>query len=104
MFLYLEYWDLEIIIYCIFQVSGDFLTTLSKPFVFSMTNGEIHSAKISRDEPMWSANFKKALALQFQTKIEVSSLNWRQQQTNNVRHKIYININKECIWYSFILT
>ena len=89
MFLYLEYWDLEIIIYCIFQVSGDFLTTLSKPFVFSMTNGEIHSAKISRDEPMWSANFKKALALQFQTKIEVSSLKWRQQQTNNVRHKIY---------------
>jgi len=48
--------------------------------MITLVNGEIKSAKISRDEPVWSVNFKKALALQFQTKMDVSSGNWRQQQ------------------------
>jgi hypothetical protein len=53
---------------------------MEKPIMITLVNGEIKSAKISRDEPVWSVNFKKALALQFQTKMDVSSGNWRQQQ------------------------
>ncbi len=41
--------------------------------MFTMTNGEITSAKISKNEPVWCVNFKKALALQFQAKMDVSS-------------------------------
>ena len=44
-----------------------------------MTNGEIRTPKIFKDEPVWSVNFKKALALQFQTKMDMSS-GWEQQQ------------------------
>lgn len=50
-----------------------------------MTNGEIHSAKISKGEPIWSVNFKKALALQFQTKYDVSLI---EEETNMVKIKL----------------
>ena len=54
-----------------------------------MVNGEIKSAKVSKDEPVWSVNFKKALALQFQTKMDSSSPSWEEQQQNQVKIIIY---------------
>jgi hypothetical protein len=48
-----------------------------------MSEGEIRSAKVSRDEPVWSVNFKKALALQLQTKLDLSN---REQEENRVRY------------------
>jgi hypothetical protein len=57
-----------------------------------MTNGEIHSAKISRDEPIWSVNFKKALALQFQTKYDVSL----SQEENNMVGKSFNKCGFTC--------
>jgi hypothetical protein len=60
--------------------------------MFSLSNGEIKSAKVSKDEPVWSVNFKKALALQFQTRMDVASLQWNQQQQqqreNNQRDQV----------------
>ena len=38
--------------------------------MFTISGGEIQTAKISRGEPVWSVNFKKALALQLQTKLD----------------------------------
>jgi len=55
------------------EVSGEYQKYLSQPMMFTMTNGEITSAKISKNEPVWCVNFKKALALQFQAKMDVSS-------------------------------
>jgi len=41
--------------------------------LFTMTNGEITTAEISKDEPVWCVNFKKAIALQFQAKSDATS-------------------------------
>jgi hypothetical protein len=43
---------------------------LSQPIVFTVSGGEVRSAKVSRDDPVWAVNFKKALALQLQTKLD----------------------------------
>nr|AGT28481.1 vitellogenin 2 [Pseudodiaptomus annandalei] len=40
---------------------ADYQKILGTPVEFSMQNGEVSQVKISRDEPQWSANFKKAL-------------------------------------------
>ena len=74
--------ELKIFFTC--QVTGEYHSILSKPIMFSVSNGEIHSAKVSKDEPVWSVNFKKALALQFQTKWEVSHKIQEDQETNRV--------------------
>ena len=55
---------------------------LEKPIIVDMVQGEIHQAKISRSEPEWSLNLKKALALLFQAKIDSSS--WLPSVDNQV--------------------
>lgn len=63
-------------------VSEEYAHALSKPFVFRMRNGEIVEPRASRSEPVWSLNFKKGLALQFQTKFDSSAL---QVEENRIR-------------------
>ena len=64
------------------QISEELVRVLAQPIVLSLSEGEIRSAKVSRDEPVWSVNFKKALALQLQTKLDLSN---REQEENRVR-------------------
>lgn len=51
------------------SISEELVSVLAQPIVFTVSEGEIRSAKVVRDEPIWSVNFKKALALQLQTKL-----------------------------------
>ena len=51
------------------SISEELVSVLAQPIVFTVSEGEIRSAKVVRDEPVWSVNFKKALALQLQTKL-----------------------------------
>ena len=55
------------------EVDTEIRRLLEQPIVFELYNGEIRQAKISRQEPEWSVNFKKALALLFQTKVDSSA-------------------------------
>jgi hypothetical protein len=55
------------------EVDSDVRQLLEQPLIFEVVRGEIRAAKISRDEPEWSVNFKKALALLFQTKVDSAS-------------------------------
>ena len=64
------------------EVDSEIRSLLEQPIVFELVRGEIRLAKISREEPEWSVNFKKALALLFQTKVDSSS--W-QPEGNHVR-------------------
>ena len=64
------------------EVDSEIRSLLEQPIVFELVSGEIRLAKISREEPEWSVNFKKALALLFQTKVDSSS--W-QPEGNHVR-------------------
>lgn len=64
------------------EVSSEYKQLLEQPIIFELVQGEIREAKISRDEPEWSVNFKKALALLFQTKFDAAS--W-QPEENQVR-------------------
>ena len=47
---------------------------LSMPISFSVKDGEIKAVTVSGAEEQWSLNFKKALVVLFQTKMEKSSL------------------------------
>lgn len=64
------------------EVAPEFQRLLAQPIVVELVNGEIRQAQISREEPEWSINFKKALALLFQTKFDAAP--W-QPEDNQIR-------------------
>nr|ADD73552.1 vitellogenin 2 [Paracyclopina nana] len=64
------------------EVDEDLKRILEQPIVFELARGEIREAKISREEPEWSVNFKKALALLFQAKVDTSSWMGEENQIN----------------------
>ena len=72
----------EVILPAMSEVSSDMKVILEKPIVVEVVQGEIREAKISRAEPEWSLNMKKALALLFQAKIDSSS--WLPSADNEV--------------------
>ena len=51
------------------QISEVQLNFLQEPIYFTMSGGEIQNARVAKDDPVWSVNFKKALVLQLQTKL-----------------------------------
>ena len=51
------------------QISDQQLYFLLEPIYFTMSGGEIQNARVAKDDPVWSVNFKKALVLQLQTKL-----------------------------------
>jgi len=55
-------------------VTAELKTLLETPVVFSVRDGEIKSLIVSGSELEWSLNFKKALVVLFQTKMERSAL------------------------------
>jgi len=55
------------------EVDSEIRRLLEQPIIFELYHGEIRQAKISRQEPEWSVNFKKSLALLFQTKVDSSA-------------------------------
>jgi len=69
------------------EVSSEYRTYLEQPIMFTFTNGEITSAKFSKNEPVWSVNFKKALALQFQTKQSVGLADLQNDLQNQVQEE-----------------
>lgn len=71
------------------EVDSDLRRILEQPIIFELVRGEIREAKISREEPEWSVNFKKALALLFQAKVDTSS--WMGEENQ-------INSNNENYW------
>ena len=73
----------EVILPAMTEVSADIKVILEKPIIVDVVQGEIRQAKISKAEPEWSVNMKKALALLFQTKI--NSASWLPTADNQVR-------------------
>ena len=65
-----------------FQVSADIKAILEKPIIVEVVQGEIRQAQISKTEPEWSVNMKKALALLFQAKVDSAS--WLPTADNQV--------------------
>ena len=83
---------------CLFQADQQIQKILEQPIVFNLVQGEISQAKISKSEPQWSVNFKKALALLFQTKVDAAS--WKPEE-NQV--KIWLTLQFKTFYSLYIL-
>ncbi len=70
------------------EVSAEYKQILEQPIIFELVEGEIREAKISKEEPEWAVNFKKALALLFQTKFDAAS--WQPEENQVCKTKIDI--------------
>ena len=63
------------------QVPSEYQQMLAKPVEFVMAcNGAVREVIVSNDEPEWSINFKKALIVQFQTKVDSYSVELQQNR------------------------
>ena len=69
------------------QISDQQLYFLLEPIYFTMSGGEIQNARVAKDDPVWSVNFKKALVCQLQTKLG------NQLEENTARKNISINFS-----------
>ena len=58
-----------------FQVPAEYAQILAKPVEFVIArDGAVREVTVSRNEPEWSINFKKALIVLFQTKVDSYNL------------------------------
>jgi len=80
-------------------VTGEQARFLAMPVVFGLSNGEITEMQVSEREPEWSVNFKKALVLNFQTKLDASSweLNENRFQRESTNMESYWKVKEESI-------
>ena len=69
------------------QISDQQLYFLLEPIYFTMSGGEIQNARVAKDDPVWSVNFKKALVFQLQTKLG------NQLEENTASKNISINFS-----------
>ena len=75
------------------EVDPELKVILEQPIIVEFINGEIKEAQISKNEPEWSVNLKKGLALLFQAKVDVAT--WLNEEAmNQVNNKINDIINK----------
>ena len=51
------------------QILDQQLYFLLDPIYFTMSGGVIQNARVAKEDPVWSVNFKKALVCQLQTKL-----------------------------------
>ena len=67
-----------------FQVPAEQAQILAKPVaLFLDCNGAVREVTVSKDEPEWSINFKKALIVLFQAKVDSYSWELEQNRVNN---------------------
>ena len=52
---------------------------LEKPIQMKMVDGKVESVSIAKDEPLWTVNFKRALAAQIQLQLDVKSSIFRER-------------------------
>ena len=58
---------------------------LSVPVEFVMAcNGAIREITVSKDEPEWSLNFKKALVVLFQSTVDTYSIELEQNRVSSI--------------------
>ena len=58
---------------------------LSVPVEFVMAcNGKVREITVSKDEPEWSLNFKKALVVLFQTTVDTYSIELEQNRVSSI--------------------
>ena len=58
---------------------------LSMPVEFVMAcNGAVREITVSRDEPEWSLNFKKALVVLFQSTVDTYSIELEQNRVSSI--------------------
>ena len=72
---------MRVIIYFVIslQVPAEHAQILAKPIEFVIRcNGAVREVIVSKDEPEWSINFKKALVVLFQTKVD--SYSWELEE------------------------
>jgi len=66
------------------EVDPELKVILEQPIIVEFINGEIKEAQISKNEPEWSVNLKKGLALLFQAKVDVAT--WLNEEAMNQVH------------------
>ena len=87
-------------IYLIFylQVPSAYEQILAKPVEFVVAcDGAVRELTVSRDEPEWSLNFKKALVVLFQSTVDTYSIELEQNRVSlisNLRNLITYHLIK----------
>ena len=56
---------------------------LEKPFQLKIVSGKVESVAISKDEPLWIVNFKRALAAQIQLQLDETSGVFQSEEFEN---------------------
>jgi len=79
------------------EVSAEYKQILEQPIIFELVEGEIREAKISKEEPEWAVNFKKALALLFQTKFDAASWQPEENQISQANSENFWKTKEEGI-------
>lgn len=76
------------------KVPATYAQVLAKPVeVVISCNGAIREVSVSRDDQKWSINFKKALVVLFQTKIDSYSIELEENRVSNVLITRCLNIS-----------
>ena len=65
------------------QVPSEFQTVLQYPVEFTMVNGEVRTIEVSKEEPEWSLNFKKALVSLLKVQSPSGSIDLAQNQVRS---------------------
>ena len=74
-----------------FQVPAAYKEMLAKPAEFVLScNGEVREVVVSRDESEWSINFKKALIVLFQTKVDSYNVELEQNRVSSHQTSLII--------------
>ena len=71
----------EVVLPAMKEVDPELKLILAQPIILEFIGGEIREAQISKNEPEWSVNLKKGLALLFQAKIDVAT--WLNEEAMN---------------------
>ena len=89
MWLLLQFFILKVKLPALKEVDPELKVILEQPIIVEFINGEIKEAQISKNEPEWSVNLKKGLALLFQAKVDVAT--WLNEEAmNQVNKKLMI--------------
>ena len=82
---------------CASQVPAEHAQVLANPVEFVVAcDGSVRQVTVSRQEPEWSLNFKKALVVLFQSTVDTYSMELEQ---NRVSRTLSIRRVKSCYYY-----
>ena len=88
---------------CASQVPAEHAQVLANPVEFVVAcDGSVRQVTVSRQEPEWSLNFKKALVVLFQSTVDTYSMELEQ---NRVSLLFFVRNDNSCVLlYHFILS